>query len=249
MGLTVSQCEKLLAQAPAEKVKKHPAGDGLYFVVGRGRAYWSYQFRRGASWSAKGLGGYPEFSPKDARDRLKHWQVTGSLPGESPREHALVHQMKPQRSAFRSLKRCRSGLRSLRRTGATRAQRCKLVRHWPNFAYRPNRSTGSIRRWCSAISCPCRLASVKTFGCGLPPCWISQKAKSGGRGTPMRATRRSLRTSVAACGPSLRSQRTITPRCPWADLPGAHGQAVGRQVGPVTSAHVDNLNGGPHGGH
>jgi integrase len=85
MGLTVSQCEKLLAQAPAEKVKKHPAGDGLYFVVGRGRAYWSYQFRRGASWSAKGLGGYPEFSPKDARDRLKHWQVTGLLPGESPR--------------------------------------------------------------------------------------------------------------------------------------------------------------------
>ena len=84
MGLTVSQCEKLLAQAPAEKVKKHPAGDGLYFVLGRGRAYWSYQFRRGASWSAKGLGGYPEFSPKDARDRLKHWQVTGSLPGESP---------------------------------------------------------------------------------------------------------------------------------------------------------------------
>ena len=45
MGLTVSQCERLLAQAPAE----HPAGDGLYFVVGRGRAYWSYQFRRGAS--------------------------------------------------------------------------------------------------------------------------------------------------------------------------------------------------------
>jgi hypothetical protein len=54
-------------------VKKYPAGDGLYFVVGRGGAYWSYQFRRGASWSAKGLGGYPKFSPKDARDRLKHW--------------------------------------------------------------------------------------------------------------------------------------------------------------------------------
>jgi hypothetical protein len=77
MGLTVSKCEKFVAEAPA--------GDGLYFVVGRGRAYWSYQFRRGTSWSAKGLGGYPEFSPKDARDRLKHWQVTGSLPGESPR--------------------------------------------------------------------------------------------------------------------------------------------------------------------
>ena len=44
MGLTVSQCEQLLAEAPADKVKKHPAGDGLYFVVGRDRAYWSYQF-------------------------------------------------------------------------------------------------------------------------------------------------------------------------------------------------------------
>lgn len=85
MSLTVSKCEQFVAQAPADKVKKYPAGDGLYFVVGRGRAYWSYQFRRGASWSAKGLGGYPKFSPKDARDRLKHWQVTGSLPGEPPR--------------------------------------------------------------------------------------------------------------------------------------------------------------------
>jgi integrase len=85
MGLTVSKCEQFVAESPTDKVKKHPAGDGLYFVVGRGRAYWSYQFRRGTSWSAKGLGGYPEFSPKDARDRLKHWQVTGSLPGERPR--------------------------------------------------------------------------------------------------------------------------------------------------------------------
>lgn len=85
MGLTVSKCENFVAQAPADKVKKHPAGEGLYFVVGRGRAYWSYQFRRGTSWSAKGLGGYPEFSPKDARDRLKHWQVTGSLPDEPRR--------------------------------------------------------------------------------------------------------------------------------------------------------------------
>jgi hypothetical protein len=85
MSLTVSKCEQFVAQAPADKVKKYPAGDGLYFVVGRGRAYWSYQFRRGMSWSAKGLGGYPKFSPKDARDRLKHWQVTGSLPGEPPR--------------------------------------------------------------------------------------------------------------------------------------------------------------------
>jgi hypothetical protein len=39
MGLTVSKCEKFVAQAPADKVKKHPAGDGLYFVVGRGRTY------------------------------------------------------------------------------------------------------------------------------------------------------------------------------------------------------------------
>ncbi len=85
MGLTVSKCENFVAQAPSDRVKKHPAGEGLYFVVGRGRAYWSYQFRRGTSWSAKGLGGYPEFSPKDARDRLKHWQVTGSLPGKQPR--------------------------------------------------------------------------------------------------------------------------------------------------------------------
>jgi hypothetical protein len=38
MGLTVSKCEKFVAEAPADK-KKHPAGDGLYFVVGRGRAY------------------------------------------------------------------------------------------------------------------------------------------------------------------------------------------------------------------
>ena len=91
MGLTVSQCEKLLAEAPAERVKKHPAGEGLYFVVGRGRAYWSYQFRRGTTWSAKGLGGFPKFSPKEARDRLKHWQVTGFLPGGSLRRNSHTH--------------------------------------------------------------------------------------------------------------------------------------------------------------
>jgi integrase len=95
MGLTVSKCEIFVAQAPADKVKKHPAGDGLYFVVGRGRAYWSYQFRRGTSWSAKGLGGYPEFSPKDARDRLKHWQVTGSLHGEPPRAAQTFLKINP----------------------------------------------------------------------------------------------------------------------------------------------------------
>jgi len=95
MGLTVSKCEKFVAEAPADKVKKHPAGDGLYFVVGRGRAYWSYQFRRGTSWSAKGLGGYPEFSPKDARDRLKHWQVTGSLHGEPPRAAQTFLKINP----------------------------------------------------------------------------------------------------------------------------------------------------------
>src|SRR5580692_11095653 len=91
MSFTVSKCQQFVAEAPADKVKKHPAGDGLYFVVGRGRAYWSYQFRRGTSWSAKGLGGYPEFSPKDARDRLKHWQVTGCLPGEPPRAGPSTH--------------------------------------------------------------------------------------------------------------------------------------------------------------
>ena len=31
MSLTVSKCEQFVAEAPADKVKKHPAGDGLYF--------------------------------------------------------------------------------------------------------------------------------------------------------------------------------------------------------------------------
>ena len=45
MSLTVSKCRNnSVAKAPADKVKKYPSlVTRLYFVVGRGGAYWSYQ--------------------------------------------------------------------------------------------------------------------------------------------------------------------------------------------------------------
>jgi integrase len=96
--LTTSLCDKLIAAGVPDRrnkkgepisTVKHPDGAGLYLVVGRGRCYWTAQFRSGTSWSSKGIGGYPEFGPKQARERLKHWQVTGSLPGEPPRTAKL----------------------------------------------------------------------------------------------------------------------------------------------------------------
>ena len=218
MSLTVSKCEQFVAEAPADKVKKHPAGDGLYFVVGRGRAYWSYQFRRGASWSAKGLGGYPEFSPKDARDRLKHWQVTGSLPGEPPRagsstpRKATAEVGVPFTEALSQwLAIASQGWRDPRTAAQARAALIKL----PLSAEPVGRSTPT---WCSAICCGSRRASVKTFGCGLPPCSISPRGKSGGRGTPMRQpgeVRKRTPRHVA----QVQEVREPSRRVAWVDLP------------------------------
>ena len=72
---------------PADKVKKYPVGDGLYFVVGCDAAHTgpisSAVARRGRR---KVSAAIRSSARRMRRDRLaKHWQVTGSLPGEPPR--------------------------------------------------------------------------------------------------------------------------------------------------------------------
>ena len=85
--LTTAECEKLVQ---SDVLRKVPDGGGLYlFIKGKGRAYWSAQFRNGASWSSKGFGSFPEVTPKAARVAYETWRVerrsTGSSTVRKPR--------------------------------------------------------------------------------------------------------------------------------------------------------------------
>lgn len=71
--LTTAECEKLVQ---SDVLRKVPDGGGLYlFIKGRGRAYWTAQFRNGTSWSSKGFGSFPDVTPKQARDAYETWKV------------------------------------------------------------------------------------------------------------------------------------------------------------------------------
>ena len=85
--LTTAECEKLVQ---SDVLRKVPDGGGLYlFIKGKGRAYWSAQFRNGASWSSKGFGSFPDVTPKAARVAYETWRVerrsTGSSTVRKPR--------------------------------------------------------------------------------------------------------------------------------------------------------------------
>src|SRR5271163_865520 len=90
--LTTAECEKLVQ---SDVLRKVPDGGGLYlFIKGKGRAYWSAQFRNGASWSSKGFGAFPTVTPKAARVAFETWKVerragvTG--PAGKPRRDSAV---------------------------------------------------------------------------------------------------------------------------------------------------------------
>ncbi len=85
--LTTAECEKLVR---SDVLRKVPDGGGLYlFIKGKGHAYWSAQFRNGASWSSKGFGSFPTVTPKAARVAFETWKVerrsTGSSTVRKPR--------------------------------------------------------------------------------------------------------------------------------------------------------------------
>ena len=76
--LTTAECEKLVQ---SDVLRKVPDGGGLYlFIKGKGRAYWSAQFRNGASWSSKGFGAFPDVTPKG------HCHVVGLQGGSCGRK-------------------------------------------------------------------------------------------------------------------------------------------------------------------
>ena len=71
--LTTAECQKLVQ---SDALRKVPDGGGLYlFIKGKGRAYWTAQFRNGTSWSSKGFGSFPDVTPKMARDAFDTWKV------------------------------------------------------------------------------------------------------------------------------------------------------------------------------
>jgi len=81
--LTTAECEKLVQ---SDALRKVPDGGGLYlFIKGRGRAYWTAQFRNGTSWSSKGFGSFPEVTPKQARDAYETWKVVERRAGVTAR--------------------------------------------------------------------------------------------------------------------------------------------------------------------
>jgi integrase len=72
--LTTQQCHQAIAKA-GPSVKKIADGGGLYLFVKNGRAYWTWQFRNGASWSSKGFGPFPAVTPKAAREAAESYRV------------------------------------------------------------------------------------------------------------------------------------------------------------------------------
>ena len=218
-----------------------------------GRAYWSYQFRRGTSWSAK----VSAAILSSARKTRVIVEALGSLTRSSPvmlPSGPGTTATKPGKTGRENLFTEKSAVSSRPEDRFEEAGAARRIARKTRFEDSTNfRLAGTVdlvlqMTWCSPILAFER-ASVRTFGCGSPPCWISQKAKSGGNVGPRCGYPAKFETSVAACGPSLKKSREPSRRVALGRSPGAHGQAVGRQVGPFTSAHVDNLNGGPHGGH
>ena len=90
--LTTAECEKLVQ---SDVLRKVPDGGGLYlFVKGRGRAYWTAQFRNGTSWSSRGFGSFPDVTPKMARVAFETWRVERragvTAPAGKPRRDSAV---------------------------------------------------------------------------------------------------------------------------------------------------------------
>jgi integrase len=72
--LTTQQCHEAIAKA-GSAIKKIADGGGLYLFVKNGRAFWTWQFRNGASWSSKGFGPFPAVTPKAAREAAESYRV------------------------------------------------------------------------------------------------------------------------------------------------------------------------------
>ena len=80
--LTTAECNKLVQDGTLRKI---PDGGGLYlFVQGEGRAYWTYQYRDASrlsksgkpAFTSKGLGSFPDTTPKQAREALEAYRVS-----------------------------------------------------------------------------------------------------------------------------------------------------------------------------
>jgi len=63
---------KALKSKPGEKLRRHKDGGGLFFVVHpSGRTWFEYRYNINGKKSSFGLGGYPDVSIKEARDKHK----------------------------------------------------------------------------------------------------------------------------------------------------------------------------------
>ena len=80
--LTTAECNKLVQDGTLRKI---PDGGGLYlFIQGTGRAYWTYQYRDAsrlsksgkAAFTSRGLGSFPDVTPKMAREALEAYRVS-----------------------------------------------------------------------------------------------------------------------------------------------------------------------------
>ncbi len=81
--LTTADCNKLIQST--DKLRKIADGGGLYlFIKGKGRAYWSYQYRDRTrlskngkpAFTSHGLGSFPDVTPKMAREALEAYRVS-----------------------------------------------------------------------------------------------------------------------------------------------------------------------------
>jgi integrase len=69
------------------RIKKHPAGHGLYLIARDGQGWWTYQFREGDKIKSKGLGSVEHVTPSQAEKARENYAVarrTGAtIPGVS----------------------------------------------------------------------------------------------------------------------------------------------------------------------
>lgn len=100
MALSVLDCQRHIATAGASAIKKVADGHGLYLFIKNGRASWTYQFRTGTGYSSKGFGGFPDVTPKQAREACEAHKValrngTAPAPAIIARKPAPVVAGKP----------------------------------------------------------------------------------------------------------------------------------------------------------
>jgi integrase len=85
MALSVLDCQRHIAAPLVSKktgapitIRKVPDGNGLFLIIRDGeprRAFWTYQHRSATGWTSKGFGGFPDVTPKQAREALEKHKV------------------------------------------------------------------------------------------------------------------------------------------------------------------------------